>query len=284
MNRFSGRDFPDSDIQLIRDVILEDPNYSRSKISQIVCQKLSWYKADGLVKEMSCRVALLRMQEAGLIVLPKPKQKRIPPNISKTNPDTDPSTPINLPVHELPNIKIELVNNKSTDLWNQYIHRYHYLGYSPIPGAQLRYIVKIDNQIIALLSFGASAWKCAPRDLYIGWGKNRREENLNLIVNNSRFLIMPWIKSKNLASKILSLISKRIRNDWLVKYNYAPVLMETFVDTEKFNGGCYKASNWIKLGETKGRGKKSTSSKQCTSIKSIWIKPLVKNYIKLLTG
>jgi hypothetical protein len=284
MNRFSGRDFSDAEIQLIREVIAEDSNYSRNKISQIVCRKLSWYKPDGFVKDMSCRVALLRMQEAGLIVLPKPKNKRGVPNICKNNPETEPSASINRPVHKLPNIKIEIVNDRSTDLWNQYIHRYHYLGYSPIPGAQLRYIVKIDSQIIALLSFGASAWKCAPRDEFIGWQKHKREEKLNLIVNNSRFLILPWIKSKNLASKILSLISKRIRNDWIEKYNYAPVLMETFVDTEKFNGGCYKASNWIKLGETKGRGKKSTSSKQCTSIKSIWIMPLVKNYKKMLTG
>lgn len=278
MNRFSGRNFSEADIQLIRDIIAECPKDSRRKISRIVCKKLNWYKADGLAKDMSCRVAMLRMQEAGLIVLPPAQKKTFVVNISKTNPLTDPAHPIDLPINELPEIQIELVNKKTTSLWNQYIHRYHYLGFALIPGAQLRYIVRCDNQIIALLSFGASAWKCAPRDNHIGWSQKRREENLHLIINNSRFLILPWVKSKNLASKILSKISKRIRNDWLEKYNYAPVLIETFVDTEKFTGGCYKASNWLKLGETKGRGKKSLSQKQCIPIKSIWIIPLVKNY------
>lgn len=282
MNRFSGRDFTDEELTLIREMISNNPQYSRTKLSQLVCEKLGWYKFDGKVKEMSCRVAMLRMQDSGLITLPTTKRK-IKKNKIESTLRTDQGAVIEKAIHDLSPITLELVDKKTTGIWNEYIHRYHYLGYTPLPGAQLRYIVRCDDQIISLLGFGASAWMCKPRDEYIGWSHSMREENLNLVINNNRFLILPWVKSKNLASSILSKIAKRITFDWQQKYNYRPVLIETFVDTEKFNGGCYKASNWKNLGETKGRGKLGVAGKKSTSIKSIWIFPLSKTHKKTLT-
>lgn len=282
MNRFSGRDFTNDELTLIRELISNNPQYSRTKLSQLVCKELNWYKFDGKVKEMSCRVAMLRMQDSGLITLPATR-KKIQKNKIELTPRTDQGATIEKAVHELSPITLTLVDKKTTAIWNEYIHRYHYLGYTPLPGAQLRYIVRCDDQIISLLGFGASAWMCKPRDEYIGWSHSMREENLNLVINNNRFLILPWVKSKNLASSILSKVSKRITSDWQQKYNYKPVLIETFVDTEKFNGGCYKASNWKNLGETKGRGKLGVSGKKSTSIKSIWVFPLTKTHLNTLT-
>jgi len=282
MSRFSGRNFSADDISIIRQIIDEDPKRSRCKISQLVCEKLGWYKIDGGLKEMSCRVAMLRMQDAGLIKLPSPMKKRPIADIQISD-RTNPQMPITQPIHELPEIQIELVDKKTSSLWNEYVQRYHYLGYTSIPGAQLRYIIKINGQIVALLGFGASAWMCEPRDIFIGWSHVKREQNLHLIINNYRFLILPWVQSKNFASKILSKITKRIAQDWLKKYNYAPVLLETFVDIEKFNGGCYKAANWQKLGETKGRGKLGPKEKTLP-IKSIFVLPITKNFRKILTG
>lgn len=278
MHRFSGRDFSNEEINLIKDIISDNPQYSRLKLSQVVCEKLNWMKDDGKVKDMSCRVAMLRMQDKGLIKLPAPKHKKGIPKIQSTS-ETDPGVKITSPIHELPPISMELVTKKTSKIWNEYIHRYHYLGYTPLPGAQLRYIVRCDNDIVSLLGFGASAWMCEPRDTYIGWSHKKREANLNLIINNNRFLILPWVQSQNMASYILSKVAKRIRDDWQNKYNFKPSLLETFVDTEKFNGGCYKASNWKKLGETKGRGKLGIAGKKSTSIKSIWIFPLEKKHL-----
>ena len=141
------------------------------------------------------------------------------------------------------NIKTEIVTSKTNKLWKELIDRHHYLGYKNIPGASLKYILRHDDQIICCLGFGSAAWSCAPRDNHIGWNADTRKKNLFLVVNNARFLILPWVKSKNLASRILGLISRRLQDDWYNRYNYKPVLLETFVEKSRFKGTFYAASN-----------------------------------------
>jgi hypothetical protein len=175
-----------------------------------------------------------------------------------------------------------MVTKTSSALWNEYIQRYHYLGHSPLPGAQLRYFITAGEQIVALTGFGAAAWQTAPRDQFIGWNPDQRKTNLHLIVNNARFLILPWVQSKNLASKVLSLIIRTLPNDWEKRYNIRPVLMESFVQKDRFAGTCYKAGNWIRVGETKGRGKLGPMGKISVPIKDIWVYPLNKNFRTLL--
>jgi len=199
---------------------------------------------------MSARVAMLRMQDDNLIKLPAPRQKKPKQNICFT-PATEPATPVFLPVHQLPQITFQQVDKTTTRLWNEYIHRYHYLGYTPLPGAQLRYFITSGDQVLALISFSASAWQCAPRDQHIGWTHDQRKHNLNLIINNSRFLILPWIQCKNLASKILAMAAKRIANDWQQRYNYRPVLLKTFVEKNRFAGTCYRAATSNSWGKPK---------------------------------
>ena len=282
--RYCGRNFTPDELEIIRGIITEDPQRSRAHISRLVCQALNWYKPDGGLKDMSCRVALLRMQENGLFTLPAPKheQSKCRPKIQITS-AADPKPCITMPVSALPNLSLQLVSTKDQSaLWREYIHRYHYLGYTPLPGAQLRYMAVSNGEILALLGFGAAAWKTTPRDKFIGWSKKQQEKNLHLIANNARFLILPWVKSKNLASKLLAMTAKRLPQDWNHQYGYQPVLLETFVECNRFRGTCYQAANWIHAGRTKGRGKMDVHNTSSLPQKEIWLYPLSKNFKKIL--
>jgi len=285
MTRYCGRDFSKQELGLIRQLISENPSATRAVLSRLTCQALHWYKIDGGLKQMSCRVAMLRMQDDGLIKLPAPRHRYCPANNVQFTSATAPKPKINKPVHALPSVQLRIVmGRQQSRLWNEYIHRYHYLGYKPLPGAQLRYFVISENNIIALLGFGASAWQCAPRDKYIGWTHDQRKKKLQYIINNARFLILPWVKCKNLASKILSLTSHRLSRDWQDHYGYQPVLLETFVERDRFAGTCYKAANWVLVGQTKGRGKLGPAGKISVPIKDLWLYPLERNFRHILTS
>jgi len=264
-------------------MIADHPECHRLELSRKVCRMLDWYKADGGLKEMSCRVAMLRMHADGLITLPPPRKVKGSLRTISFTPATDPQSLVTEPVHHLEPLFLRKVERPTSKLWNEYIERYHYLGYTPLPGAQLRYFVMLDQQIIALLGFGAAAWQAAPRDQFIGWNHPLRKCNLPLVVNNARFLILPWVQSKNLASKILAMAVKQLPKDWQKQYNITPVLMESFVETGRFTGTCYKAANWLNVGITKGRGKLGPSGKLSVPIKDIWLYPLHKNFRKILT-
>jgi len=217
--------------------------------------------------------------------LPTTRKKKPDRSIKFTS-ATEPENQILCPVHRLPELDLQIVTKGTLSaLWNEYIERYHYLGHKPLPGAQLRYFITTGEQIVALAGFGAAAWQTAPRDRFIGWTHDQRKTNLHLIVNNARFLILPWIQSKNLASKILSLLSRRLSDDWYSRYNIRPVLLESFVQKDRFEGTCYKAANWQIVGETKGRGKLGHNPKKGTvivPIKGVWVYPLDKNFRVLL--
>jgi len=284
MTRYSGREFSDADIRTIREIIDNHPTLSRRKLSSMVCQALNWRNRAGGLKDMRCRVVLLDMERDRLVNLPKVLKKFTCSHaiINKT-PATDPRPLITHPVNEFDSIELGIVDNrKMSKLWNEYIDRYHYLGYKKLPGNQLRYIAFSGLEIIALFGFSAAAWKTAPRDNAIGWISKQRENNLHLIVNNARFLILPWIQSKNLASKLLSLTAKQLPNDWETRYNYRPVLLETFVEIPRFTGTCYKAANWIHVGTTTGRGRNSRTTQATLPKKDVWLMPLRKQFKKIL--
>ena len=283
MTTYCGRHFTADELQALRHLIETHPSASRAQLSQQVCVMLDWLKPNGELKEMSCRVAMLRMQADGLITLPAARKRapRQPKYLSTAA--TDPEPLLTQPVHELPPLRLcQVAGAAQSRRWNETIARYHYLGYSPLAGSQSRYVVFAGERQVALLSFGASAWKLAARERFIGWPDEARQRNLHLVVNNARFLILPWIQSKGLASKILSLIQRQLPNDWQARYGYRPVLMETFVETPRHRGTCYQAANWIKVGQTAGRGKKCPTSKPILPIKDIWLYPLHKNFRSIL--
>ena len=276
---YSGRQFSGAEVEVIRALIAAEPERSRYKLSIAVCKALEWYRIDGRLKDMSCRVALLRMQDDGIISLPPAKRAR--PITYGVHPDIELAVaePAIIPVIDLACLTIEPVGTqRESRLWNAYIMHHHYLGHQLIPGAQIRYFVRAGAEVIALLSFGASAWKTKPRDEYIGWNAAQRVQNLHLVVNNSRFLILPWIRHGNLASRILAMIARRLPGDWQTRYSYRPVLLETFVEKDRFRGTCYQAANWHRLGITQGRGKLDTHHQNSAPVKSVWVYPLVKDF------
>jgi len=284
MTIYCAREFSADDVQTIRDLIAQDHKLQRSALSRKLCQLWGWTKPNGELKDMICRVALLRMQADGLITLPPSRigvvrRKAHFPNTSAS----DPQSPIKQPVHELQHITLQVVSGRATSLlWNEFIARYHYLGYAAMSGSQIRYNVFAGDQLVACISFCACAWKLKDRERYIGWTDEQRQKNLQLVINNARFLVLPWIESKGLASKILSLAARRLPTDWKYRYGFEPVLLETFVEYERHKGTCYKAANWVNVGRTTGRGKKSTSHESLIPAKDIWLYPLRKNFSTLL--
>jgi hypothetical protein len=281
MTRYCGREFTDEELRIIARLIEQAPQLKRAPLSRLVCQRLDWVRLDGSLKDMTCRVAMLRMQADGLITLPasQMRQRRRRAEFIAT-PATDAQAVLSVPVHEMAPLRLCAIGARhaQSPLWNEYMARYHYLGYTPMSGSQMRYCVYSGEQLVALLSFGASAWKLGERERFIGWSEPQRQKNLQLVVNNARFLILPWIQCKGLASKILALAARQLPRDWQQRYGYQPVLLETFVETPRHRGTCYKAANWILIGQTVGRGKKSTMHHQIIPIKDIWLYPLRRDF------
>ena len=285
--RYCGRDFSAADQATIGALLAGQPTANRARLSRLVCEALEWRRPDGRLKDMSCRVAMLRMQAHGLIQLPPPQKRNHNGRpYHRRTPQAEPERLVLVAsVGALADLRLELVTDRPhSHLWNEYIDRYHYLGYQPLPGAQLRYLARANDRVLALLGFGAAAWKTAPRDRFIGWTAPQRQRHLHLVVNNARFLILPWVRCRNLASRLLSLATRRLAQDWQDRYGYGPVLVETFVQTPRFRGTCYKAANWIYLGETQGRGKLDIEHTAQLPKKAIWVHPLVRDFRRQLCG
>lgn len=283
--RYCGRLFSARELEFIRGLISTQPEANRAQLSRQVCRELKWLKPDGRLKEMSCRVAMLRMQKSGLIALPAPLKGN---GNGKWRPVfTDASaarTPIALVAGTL-DLELRLVNSpEESALYNELIHRHHYLGYKPLPGAQLRYLIFGGGQLLAAIGFGAAAWKVAPRDGFIGWSRQQRLRNLQLVINNARFLILPWVASPNLASRILGAVVKRLPVDWENRYGYRPALAETFVETARFRGTCYRAANWIRVGQTQGRGKLDRYYRRALPVKDVFLYPLEPDFRQRLAA
>jgi hypothetical protein len=280
----SGRLVTRDDLETVRRIIAQSPTVSRLQISRAVCQAWGWFKPDGGLKEMRARGVLLQLHKAGLIELPPPRPTSSNHRkFSWRTPVGEPGAPIVKSVSELLPLRLErVITKKDSYLWNELVDRYHYLGYTKLPGAQLRYLVYGKESLVAVLGFSAAAWSVKDRDLFIGWNLEQRRQNLYLVVNNSRFLILPWVKSKNLASKLLSMAARQLPRDWQEVYGYTPVLFETFVNQDRFRGTSYMAANWLLVGCTQGQGRKGRSRKGRLPLKSIYLFPLNKDYRKIL--
>jgi hypothetical protein len=285
--RYCGRPFSTAELDQIRRLIAAHPAASRAQLSRMVCGELDWKREDGRLKEMSCRVAMLRMQTDGLLQLPPPRNgNHNGKPWHRRTALAEPDAPLRADgPRSLGTLQLQRVSHRAeSQLHNEYIDRYHYLGYQPLPGAQLRYFVRAGGRLVALLSFGAAAWKTQPRDHYIGWTPAQRQENLHRVVNNARFLILPWIECKNLASSILARAARQIAADWQLQYGYRPLLLETFVEQERFRGTAYQAANWLCLGQTTGRGKLDVHHQALLPIKTVWVYPLDRHFRPVLCG
>ena len=269
--KLCGIEFDSSKLGRIIEIINHARPRIREEIARQVCSEFNWVNSLRQKKLMSCKVALLRLDRLGLIKLPLPTGRNGNGKGYKIIEFSLNERPINLSVNQLTDLRIDLVeDSKQSQLWNYIIATYHYLGYKPLVGAQKRYLIYWEGGLVGGLGFSSAAWQLESRDRWIGWDRKSRDGNLHLIVNNSRFLILPWINSYNLASKVLSLCVGRIRDDYYKSYGYCPVLLETFVESGRFYGTSYKAANWQFLGKTKGRGKLDRNNEYGLPVKDIY--------------
>jgi len=281
-----GREISRQQLDEILETVGLFPNLSRQELAATISEHLGWVTVTGSNKLDACMKLLEKLECKGLIRLPAKQEQyrrnQSPKPIALTN-RTARRADITGNLKDIGQVSVEVVTDKeSTGLWNEYVSRYHYLGYKQPFGYFLRYFVESEQGLLGCLLFAGAAKALRVRDRWIGWAKDHRLRNLVWVINNSRFLIFPWVGVKNLASHILGQVARHINDDWQQRWGYSPVLMETFIDPIHFAGSCYKAANWQYLGMTTGEGLVRKGKRYRTSPKMIFVKPLAKDFRSLL--
>ena len=282
----SGRAFSAAEVEQLAETVGVFSKLSRFELAQTLCEHFGWVTAKGHYKVASCLKALGKLEQWGRIKLPARRRCRV----AKVEPSpwdqsTDAEGEVVGSVGEFEPVELEVVEaGREVAWWNQYVGRYHYLGYQQPFGAHQRYFIVSGarRQKLGCLLFAAAAWAVAVRDEWIGWSGGQRSQRLNWVVNNSRFLIFPWVQVRNLASRVLGLVARRLGEDWQRRYGYRPVLLETFVDAERYRGTCYQAANWIRLGMTAGRGRMDRHKRYGSTRKLIYVYPLRADFRSVL--
>lgn len=279
---FSGRTFSIQELRLVQEVSSDCTALSLTEISRTLCELLDWRRANGQLKNHECRQLLERLAERNLL-LRLPALRRcgpLGPRRVYLTERSDPEPELVGWVGQFQPLRLERVGRDGAQsrLWAELVERHHYLGYRVPVGAHLRYLVysaQDPQRVLACLLWTSPAWKMAVRDRWIGWTEAQRRGNLQRIVNNARFLILPWVRIGGLASKILSLATRQLPHDWEQHYGYCPLLLETLVDPSRFRGTCYRAANWIYLGQSQGRGRMDRDNvAQGRAVKDIYVYPL----------
>jgi len=285
--KYRGRTATTNDIELIDKLIAECPGISRRLLSVKFCKATNWVQANGNLRDMVARGFMLELYRAGYISLPEKKRNTHNP-LAKPKKPTEVSidkTPIVTTLKSVGPLKFVQVRRSDQEkLFNSLIDNYHYLGYTQPVGEHLKYMVFVGQRPLACLAFSSAARHIGPRDAFIGWDSQTRKKNIYLICYNTRFLILPWVNISCLASHILARAAKIISGEWQKIYNHPVYYIETFVDRGLFAGTCYKAANWVYVGDTTGRGKNDQTGKPNRSIKAIYGYPLTKDFRKVLTG
>lgn len=281
---FSGKAISLEDIETIKWVRHRFPQLSRTEFTATICEILEWTTPAGRSKLPQCMAALEELESEGVLELPVSRGNKKSISLIEAKIE-EPCGEITGNIVDFEPIRLEIAKGREDSrLWRTYVDRYHMLGHKTVFGSRLNYFIKSNEIMLGCIQFSASAWSLQGRDQWIGWDVDDRKKRLHLIVNNSRYLIFPWVRIKNLASKALALAAKQIQGDWLREYCYSPVLLETFVDLEHFNGTCYKAANWSYLGKTKGRGRMDRNQGYSLSRKAIFVYPLQKDFKECLRG
>ena len=283
---YRGKTVTVEDAIFIQKLIDQNPNDSRRRLSIKLCQAWDWTQANGALRDMVCRGLMLALHRAGHIKLPAKKRNPNNPFKKRKVP-----TKINIDQNRIeeklaalkPLVFKQVRRTDAEKRFNSLLDQFHYLGYSHPVGEQLKYIVYAQNQPIACLSWSSAVRHIGVRDRFIGWSVTLRKHNLHLMAYNSRFLILPWVRVPHLASHILGRMSRILAKDWQAFYNHPIYYLETFVDKQRFAGACYKAANWIYLGDTTGRGKDDKTHRPNRSIKAVLGYALDKNFKTYLT-
>jgi len=283
--KYQGKIATTEEVEFIKTFIAEHPDYSRRKISEELCKQWNWVQCNGALRDMFCRGYLLCLDRAGYITLP-------PKKCSPNNPLSNRRMPLDVDVDqesfyadigEIKPVEIRQVRRSADEkLFNSLVARLHYLGYCHPVGEHLKYLIFLQGRPIACFSWSSAPRHIGCRDKYIGWTAEVRRKNLQLIAYNSRFLIVPWVHISCLGSHLLGQMARVLPEDWQRRYNHPIYYLETFVDTERFKGICYKAANWQHIGYTTGRGKNDQTHKVNRSIKAVLGYPLRKNFREVL--
>ena len=281
--RYRARQLGIQDIRFIQALVSRHYPRGRSHVSRTLCEAWQWIQPNGKLKEYAARDLLLRLEEQGLIELPprlRPKN-----NLKEKSFDQVPLF-LHEPIegsageHDVPSI--EVVHSPQRYLWDYLVHHHHYLGLPKLVGEHLKYLVTINGQVVACLSWASAAWKVKARDQFIGWDEPTKRRNLHLIANNTRFLIPDWVRVKHLASRVLALSLRRLSADWQRIYGHPIHLAETFVDISRFSGTCYRAANWLCVGQTQGSAKKGNAYRYYGQPKAIYLYPLHPHFRRYL--
>lgn len=279
---FCGRELKPEELDLIREITRDFSTLSLTELAFTVCELLEWRRPNGGLKSPECYEFLQVLHGRGWLPWLSLQPKKLRPRSTVWDERSDAQSPLTGLIGDYFPVQLQLLDNSDDRrLFRQYIQRYHYLGYKVPYGAQLRYFVRSLQPpcpLLACLLFTSAAWKMAPRDTHIGWSQAARQANLPLVVNHSRFLILPWVRVPNLASHILSLAARQMPGDWFAAYRAQPVLLETLVDTTRYHGGCYRAANWTPVGLTQGRGRMDRSGKAQGVRKHIFLFPLHRHW------
>lgn len=282
---FLGRTVSSSELQEIQEVTASCSGLSRTELAKTVCELLGWTRSSGGLKSRECHEFLGQLAEDGLIHLPPARRTRplgSTTRIRAGHPEED-TVPLQGSIEEVgPVLLVAPKDRQERDLWRGLVERHHYLGWKVPYGASLNYFIKVSRpepRIVGCMQFSSPAWRMAVRDQWIGWDDERRRRNLQRIVSNSRFLILPTVRVKNLASCVLSKASRLLPDDWEKQYGIRPFLLESLVDTSRFAGTCYRAANWIYVGQTSGRGRMDRDHARVgESPKAVFLWPLAKGF------
>lgn len=281
--RFCGRMLSEQELKLIEEIARDYAGLAVTEMARTICELLDWKRANGRLKDQECRQLLEHLRDQGWLQLPAVRNSGPHgPRQIQLSEASAPQATVEGTAAEFEPLEFEVVEKgKASQLWTELIERHHYLRYRVPVGANLRYLVRSSPKgagVLACLLWSSPAWKMAARDEWIGWNAEQRTRNLQLIVNNSRFLVLPWVHVQGLASKILAQSARLLPIDWERHYGYRPLLLETLVDAQRFRGTCYRAANWILVGQTQGRGRMDREHRaHGQAPKDIYLYPLCRN-------
>jgi hypothetical protein len=280
--RYRGKNVTTAEVQFIKELIVAHPTLSRRRLSTKLCQAWNWVQANGQLRTMVCRGLMLALHRAGWIELPPVRQVSLNPLAQRRKPAPvlDLSwESIQSTVPELGPIEIRQVRRTPEEkLFGSLMQAHHYLAYTQPVGEHLKQLVYARGTPIACLAWSSAPRHLAPRDRFIGWSKEQRKAGLGGIAYNSRFLILPWAKVPHLASHVLARVAPVVSADWQKLYHHPIHLLETFIDPGRFRGSCYRAANWIYLGQSTGRGKADLTHRANRSLKELWVYPLTRDF------